>query len=113
MRSILRLALFFSLASLASGAAPGLASADTVSYFRATDLPESLQYRGSKVAGEKGASSLQFHHQKQQIRSLEAPTRYRTRSILRYSRPLGETGLVLRIKAPLKKRQQIRLELRF
>lgn len=42
-----------------------------------------------------------------------SPLRDRTQSVLRYQTPLGQTGLLLRLRAPLKSRKLIKLELRF
>ena len=41
-----------------------------------------------------------------------SPTR-RTESVLRYETRLGKTGIILRLKAPLKQRKLIKFELRF
>ena len=41
-----------------------------------------------------------------------SPTR-RTESVLRYQTPLGKTGIILRLKAPLKQRKLVKFELRF
>ncbi len=41
-----------------------------------------------------------------------SPTR-RTESVLRYQTPLGKTGIILRLKVPLKQRKLVKFELRF
>jgi len=89
------------------------ASAEEPKRFLTSDLSASLQYQGSDAATQPGANRLRYRHQRQELRSLTAPTRYRTKSILRYSKELGDTGLVLRVKAPLKPRQMLKFELRF
>jgi hypothetical protein len=113
MHLTLKLPLIFALFALFLIAPAGVAIADSSAHFHVTDLPESLQYRAGKGASAKSGTSLHYQHQEQQLRLIEAPTRYRTRSILRYSHGLGDSGLVLRIKAPLKPRQMVRFELRF
>jgi hypothetical protein len=113
MHLTLKLSLILALFALFLIMPAGVAIADSAAHFRVMDLPESLRYRGSDGASAKNGTSLQYQHQKQQLRLIEAPTRYRTRSILRYSHGLGDSGLVLRIKAPLKSRQLVRFELRF
>ena len=41
------------------------------------------------------------------------PLRDRTQSVLRYQTPLGKTGIILRLKVPLKQRKLVKFELRF
>ena len=43
----------------------------------------------------------------------EPPSKYRSQSILRYSIPIGDTGLVFRVKAPLRPGKIVKFELRF
>ena len=71
-------------------------------------LPSSFRYPES--VDSKPPS---FSFRRNESRAVEAPTRYRTHSILRYSTPLGRTGLVLRLKAPLKPRKLVKVEIRF
>ena len=54
-----------------------------------------------------------FSFERNELRAVEAPTRYRTQSILRYTTALGDTGLQLRVKLPLKLRKLVKVELRF
>jgi hypothetical protein len=79
---------------------------------RSSELPSSLRYLGSGAA-ESHASALDYKHRSEQFRAVTVTTRYRTKSILRYSRALGKTGMILRVKAPMKPRKIIKLELRF
>ena len=60
-----------------------------------------------------GSDQRSISFRRDESRAVEAPTRYRTQSILRYSKQLGDTGLILKVKAPLKPRKLIKLELRF
>jgi hypothetical protein len=108
-RMSLLLFTFLSLALLIS-AAP--AAADSSDRFRKSQLPSSLRYLGSGAA-ESRADAILYRHRGKQFRAVEAPTRYRTKSILRYSRALGDSGLVLRVKAPMKFRKIIKVELHF
>lgn len=102
---LLVFALTLSLASPAAAVDPDPGIGDS-------DLPTSLQYLGTNQA-ESVATRLQYRLRNTQFREVEAPTRFRTQSILRYSKPLGDSGLVLRVKAPLKPRKLIKLELQF
>ena len=112
MNRTLALALLSSLALVLSLPAAA-ARAGSPSDFRLSDLPLSFSYQGSQTAGFRSAQGVRYRHERQQLRLLEAPTRYRTKSILRYSKQLGSEGPVLRIKAPLKPRQMVKIELRF
>lgn len=60
---------------------------------------------------ERIAPSVSFR--RNESRAVEAPTRYRTSSVLQYTRPLGSTGLQLRVKAPLNPRKIVKVEIRF
>ena len=80
--------------------------------FRMSELPSSLRYLGSRSAAAS-AAGLHYRHRSQQFQAVEAPTRYRTKSILRYSKALGKSGMRLRVKAPLKPRKIIKVELQF
>lgn len=71
-------------------------------------IPEELQYVRDP---ERKPPSVSFR--RNQLRAVEAPTRYRTSSILKYTTPLGDSGMELRVKLPLKRRKIVKLELRF
>lgn len=71
-------------------------------------VPKQFQYAESY---ESKPPSFSFR--RNQSRAVEAPTRYRTSSILQYTTPLGETGLILRVKMPLKAHKIIKFEIRF
>jgi hypothetical protein len=89
----------------------GSAAADPPTV-RTSELPTSLRYMGSTVA-ETGAAQFSFKPRAAGFSSLRPPSRYRTKSFLRYSAPLGDTGLVMKVKLPLKPRKIIMVELRF
>ena len=74
-----------------------------------SDLPAAFTYR----AGARATSPLSVSFRRNEGRAVAAPTRYRTHSILRYSLPLGDTGLILKLKAPLKPRKLVAFEIRF
>ena len=71
-------------------------------------LPPRFQY---DEAHEGRPPSVSFR--RNESRAVEAPTRYRTQSILKYSTALGDTGMIFRVKLPLNPRKLIKLELRF
>ncbi len=71
-------------------------------------LPPRFQY---DEAHEVRPPSVSFR--RNESRAVEAPTRYRTSSILKYSTPLGDSGMIFRVKLPLNPRKIIKLELRF
>lgn len=60
---------------------------------------------------ERKPASISFR--RSESRAVAAPTRYRTSSILKYSTPLGNTGLLFRVKAKPSPRRLIKLEIRF
>ncbi len=70
-------------------------------------LPQSLGYQDF----ERRPPSLSFR--RDQSRAVEAPTRYHTSSILKYSTPIGNTGLIFRVKAGPNPRRLVKLEIRF
>ena len=74
-----------------------------------SSLPRTYYYE--RGPGPTKPHSISFR--RAESRSVEAPTRYRTKSILRYSKALGDTGLVLKVKAPLKPRKLVKVEIRF
>jgi hypothetical protein len=76
--------------------------------FDAQGLPARFQYDESH---ESRPPSVNFR--RNESRAVEAPTRYRTSSILKYSTPLGDTGMIFRVKLPLNPRKIIKLEVRF
>lgn len=87
--------------------APGLpASADTDLFD--TRLPENLRYQ---QRFERKPPSISFR--RNELRAVEAPTRYPTVSILKYSTPIGNTGLIFRVKARPNPRRLVKLEIRF
>ena len=99
------LATLFALALLM--ATPAAAS-DSSPFDFDPPVPEQFQYAESY---ESKPPSFSFR--RNQSRAVEAPTRYRTSSILQYTTPLGETGLILRVKMPLKAHKIIKFEIRF
>ncbi len=74
-----------------------------------SDLPETFHY--GRAAGATKPLSISFR--RNASRAVEAPTRYRTQSILQYEKALGNTGLILKVKAPLKPRKLVKFEIRF
>jgi hypothetical protein len=74
-------------------------------------LPEEFGYAHWNESPEQSPPSFSF--ERNESRAVRAPTRYRTKSILRYEKALGRTGLILRVKAPLKPRKIVKFELRF
>lgn len=74
-------------------------------------IPERFQYVETYARYDSSPPSISFRRNEQ--RAVEAPTRYRTSSILKYKTPLGDTGMELRLKLPLKPRKIFKLELRF
>ena len=74
-------------------------------------LPDRFQY--SQYAGLFEQKTHTTALLRNDIRPVEAPTRYDVKTILRYTLPLGDTGMELRLKAPLKPQKIVKLELRF
>jgi len=95
-----------SLASLLAVASPSAAEDDPFAFDPV--LPESFQY-----VDMHESMPPSFSFKRNESRAVEAPTRYRTTSLLKYSRALGDTGMILRIKLPLNPRKIIKFELRF
>ena len=60
---------------------------------------------------ERKPASISFR--RNELRAVAAPTRYRTSSILKYSKPIGNTGVIFRVKAKPNPRRLIKLEIRF
>jgi hypothetical protein len=54
-----------------------------------------------------------LRHRLSEERSVEAPTAFEIKSVLQYTVPLGDTGMFLKIKAPLKKSNLVKIEIRF
>ena len=104
-RSLGPLLTVFVLALLA---APPAAASDASPFDFDPPVPEQFQFAESY---ESKPPSFSFR--RNQSRAVEAPTRYRTSSILQYTKPLGETGLILRVKMPLKLHKIIKFEIRF
>lgn len=71
-------------------------------------LPESLRYQDDS---ERKPPSISFR--RNESRAVEAPTRYPTNSILKYSTPIGNTGLIFRVKARPNLRRLVKFEIRF
>ncbi len=71
-------------------------------------LPSSLRFDGDF---ERKPPSISFR--RNESRAVEAPTRYPTSSLLKYSTPIGNTGLILRVKARPDPRRIVKLEIRF
>ena len=95
-------------------AAPASADSDDPFDFEDPRVPVGFHYTPVLSFGEgREPQPPSFSFRRNESRAVEAPTRYRTSSILKYSRPLGDTGLILRVKLPLKQRKIIKLELRF
>ena len=67
--------------------------------------------RGYEEYFERKPASISFR--RSETRAVAAPTRYKTSSILKYSMPLGDTGLIFRVKAKPNPRRLIKLEIRF
>jgi hypothetical protein len=111
LQRVLTRTFLVGLVSLAGGLLlPGAAAnAESDKDLFLSSLPKTYHYgRGNAVTKPR---SISFR--RDESRAVEAPTRYRTQSILRYSKQLGDTGLILKVKAPLKPRKLIKLELRF
>ena len=88
----------------------GVATADSNPEFLfRSNIPPAFTYG----AGPKAKRPLAVSFRRNEARAVAAPTRYRTHSILRYSRQLGDTGLILKLKAPLKPRKLVAFEIRF
>ena len=98
-RDVLALALLVATPAAASDASP---------FDFDPPVPKQFQYAESY---ESRPPSFSFR--RNQSRAVEAATRYRTSSILQYTTPLGETGLILRVKVPLKRHKIIKFEIRF
>ena len=77
------------------------------------ELFEELLPRARSYADyfERKPAAISFR--RNESRAVAAPTRYRTSSILKYSMPLGNTGLIFRLKAKPNPRRLIKLEIRF
>jgi hypothetical protein len=75
-------------------------------------VPDRFQYARYAGSLENKPRTVAFRRNESR-HVVAAPTRFRVSSILRYSTPLGDTGLVLRVKAPLKPRKIVSLEIRF
>jgi hypothetical protein len=92
-----------------------LPASDAVAFDFDVVVPERFRYAQSHEhylrSHERKPPSFSF--ERNASRSVEAPTRYRVKSILKYSRPLGDTGMILRVKLPLKMRKLVKFELRF
>ena len=84
------------------------AAADSSPFDFTQPVPEQFLYAESYESKPPS-----FSIRRNESRLVEAPTRYRTRSILQYTTPLGDTGLILRLKLPLKQRKIIKFEIRF
>ena len=87
------------------------ASAQTEEAFRFEQLPENFRYEYVDDDLEVGQAS--FSYVRNEERSIAAPTKFRLKSILQYTTPLGDTGLNLKLKMPLKLRKLVKLEIRF
>lgn len=86
-------------------AAPASASAAD----RFSDLlPANLRY---EEVAERRPPTISFR--RNEARAVEAPTRYRTSSFLKYKTPIGKTGLVFQMKARPNLRRLVKLEIRF
>jgi hypothetical protein len=88
-------------------ALPAAANSDDPFAF-ADGIPARFQY---DERHETPPPSVSFR--RNESRAVEAPTRHRTSSILKYSTPLGDTGMIFRVKLPLNPRKIIKFELRF
>jgi hypothetical protein len=77
-----------------------------------SSLPEAYRY-GPQSRQRRQPLSVSFRRSRHETRAVAAPTRYRTKSILRYTKALGDTGMLFRVKLPLKRSKLIKLELRF
>ncbi len=73
-------------------------------------LPDRFQYDDGVVL--KPELLLWPDTRRSQLHSTPAPSRYRTDSILRYTRKL-ENGMILRVKLPMRLRKIVKVELRF
>lgn len=100
--------LLGALLVLGAAAPPATAGSEDPFAFD-SDLPERLQYPEPRY--DSSPPGISFRRNEQ--RAVEAPTRYRTSSLLKYKTPLGDTGMELRLKLPLKPRKIFKLELRF
>ena len=98
----------FTLVALALLFAIPASAADTSPFDFTQPVPEQFLFAESF---ESRPPSFSFR--RNESRLVEAPTRYRTSSILKYTTQLWDTGLILRIKLPLKQRKIIKFEIRF
>lgn len=103
-RRTVRLALLLSVGFIVASASSASADADPFYDF----LPESLRY---EEVSERKPPTISFR--RNEARAVEAPTRYPTRSILKYTTPIGRTGLIFQMKARPNLRRIVKLEVRF
>jgi len=78
--------------------------------FRFEQLPENFRY---EVVEDLEAGEASFSFRRNEELAVEAPTSFRIKSMLQYTMPLGDTGMILKLKAPLKLRKLIKVEIRF
>ena len=91
---------------LLAGAAGAAAESDKAGI--AALLPSELHY-SRWAQGRTPPEMLR----RSESRAVAAPTQYRTESVLRYTKSLGHSGMVLLVKAPLKPTKLVKFELRF
>ena len=107
-------------------AAPSSASGDDPFGFREPpprssdyefeDFDENIPERFQLAVKRYGESEVSLFHRVERrdlADEIRPPSRFKTENILKYSMPVGDTGMIFRIKFPLNPRRIIKLQLRF
>jgi hypothetical protein len=103
----LRQAAVFVVLLLIAFLAPS-ASAEPNESLRFEQLPENFRY-----VEDYDDPAYSFSYRRGEEISVAAPTKFRIKSILQYTSPLGDTGLILKVKLPLKMKKLVKVEIRF
>ena len=93
---------------VASSAQPAAAEGERSSL---SLIQASFAYDPYDDAWEAPPPSISFR--RNEARAVEAPSRFSARKRLSYTKTLGRSGLIFRVKAPLKKRKLVKFELKF
>lgn len=104
-RSVLLVLLSASVALPAVFALPASADSEKPLF-----EPFSSSIRYSQDFELRGRSLV---YRNEEERSVEAPTKFRIKSMLRYTMPIGNTGMQLRVSVPLKKKKIVKIQIRF
>ena len=84
------------------------ASGSPFSFQSYDSLPQRLQYADDSESRPPSVS-----YERNELRAVQAPTRFRVRSLLRYRMALGDSGMELRVRVKPKMRKIVKVELRF